>query len=53
MRCSGQPAAWAVPLALAVTVSVSLATRRRVPADIGRIMVRLHAPEAVLEQLQD
>ncbi len=49
----GQPAAWAVPLSLAVTVSVSLLTRRRIPADIGRIMVRLHAPEAVLEQLQE
>ncbi len=42
-----QPAAWTMPLAFAVMVVVSLATRARVPADVGRVMVRLHAPEGV------
>ncbi len=42
-----QPAAWTVPLAFAVMVGVSLLTKRRVPARVGRIMVRLHAPEGV------
>jgi Na+(H+)/acetate symporter ActP len=42
-----QPAAWTVPLAFAVMVAVSLATPRRVPADIGEIMFRLHAPDAL------
>ena len=40
----GQPAAWTVPLAFAVMVVVSLATRNRVPADVGATMLRLHAP---------
>ncbi|MEV1333429.1 cation acetate symporter [Micromonospora costi] len=42
-----QPAAWTVPLAFTVTVAVSMATRRRVPADIGATMLRLHAPDAL------
>ena len=42
-----QPAAWSVPLALATMVLVSLATPRRVPAHTTRLLVRLHAPEAV------
>ena len=42
-----RPAAWSVPLALAVMVLVSLATRRTVPAHTPRLMVRLHTPEAV------
>lgn len=42
-----QPAAWSVPLALATMVLVSLATPRRVPAHATRLLVRLHAPEAV------
>ncbi len=42
-----EPAAWSVPLAFLVTVSVSLATRRRVPADVGATMLRLHAPDAL------
>ncbi|MGN6608351.1 MAG: sodium/solute symporter [Jatrophihabitans sp.] len=46
-----QPAAWAVPITTAVMVGVSLATPRRVPADTARVMVRLHAPEAVLAEL--
>ena len=40
-----QPAAWTVPAAFAVMVLVSLATPGRVPADVGRTMVQLHAPE--------
>jgi len=39
-----QPAAWTVPLAFVVMVVVSLLTRSRVPSDVGRVMVRLHAP---------
>ena len=42
-----QPAAWTVPTAFAVMVGVSLATRSRVPTDVGHIMLRLHAPEAL------
>ncbi len=41
------PAAWTVPLAFAVMVLGSLATRRRVPADVGTTMLRLHAPDAL------
>jgi Na+(H+)/acetate symporter ActP len=41
------PAAWTVPLAFVVMVAASLATRRRVPADVGRIMLRLHAPDSL------
>jgi cation/acetate symporter len=47
-----QPAAWAVPIAFGVMIVVSLATRRRVPADVGRVMVQLHAPEAVAAELR-
>lgn len=39
------PAAWSVPLALLVTVVVSLATPGRVPATTAATMVRLHLPE--------
>jgi cation/acetate symporter len=42
-----EPAAWTVPLAFAVMVSVSLATQHRIPADLRQIMFRLHAPEAL------
>lgn len=42
-----QPAAWTVPLAFTVMVTVSIATRRRVPTDVGATMLRLHAPEAL------
>ncbi|PRY27288.1 cation acetate symporter [Pseudosporangium ferrugineum] len=42
-----QPAAWTVPLAFAVMVVGSLVTKRRVPADIGATMLRLHAPESL------
>ncbi|MDP9094329.1 MAG: cation acetate symporter [Actinomycetota bacterium] len=46
-----QPAAWAVPLSVAVMVGVSLLTPRQVSADVGRVMVRLHAPEAVAREI--
>ena len=36
-----------MPLAFTVMVAVSLATRRRAPADVGATMLRLHAPEAL------
>ncbi|GAB3151713.1 cation acetate symporter [Micromonospora sonneratiae] len=42
-----QPAAWTVPLAFAVMVAVSKATRNRIPADVSATMLRLHAPEAL------
>ncbi|WP_319459210.1 cation acetate symporter [Micromonospora sp. RTP1Z1] len=42
-----QPAAWTVPLAFTVMVAVSLATRRRLPPDVGATMLRLHTPEAL------
>ncbi|MDG3009133.1 cation acetate symporter [Rhodococcus sp. D2-41] len=48
-----QPAAWAVPLATAVMVAVSLSTCGAVPRDIGRIMIRLHAPESLRSELAD
>ncbi|MEV1247198.1 cation acetate symporter [Nonomuraea sp. NPDC050022] len=40
-----QPAAWTVPIAFAVMVSVSFLTPHRVPAGVARTMVRLHTPE--------
>lgn len=41
------PAAWSVPTALLVSIGVSLATPRTVPAGAGRILVRLHTPEEI------
>jgi Na+(H+)/acetate symporter ActP len=41
------PAAWSVPLAFAVMVGVSLATRRRLPGNVALTMLRLHAPDAL------
>jgi Na+(H+)/acetate symporter ActP len=46
-----QPAAWAVPFTFAVMVAVSLGTARRVPHDVGRVMVRLHVPEGLSAEL--
>jgi cation/acetate symporter len=40
-----QPAAWIVPLATAVTVTVSLATRTPRAQEVDRFFLRLHAPE--------
>jgi len=42
-----QPAAWTVPTAFVVMVVGSLLTRRRIPSDVGRTMLALHAPEAL------
>ena len=42
-----QPAAWTVPLAFGVMVIASLLTPARIPFDVGRVMVRLHAPESL------
>ncbi|HEX5495390.1 MAG TPA: cation acetate symporter [Mycobacteriales bacterium] len=42
-----EPAAWSVPTAFLVMVVVSRLTRGRVPADVGRTMLRLHAPETL------
>ncbi|MET8910253.1 cation acetate symporter [Micromonospora sp. NPDC004551] len=42
-----QPAAWTVPLAFTVMVAVSMATRRRLPGDVGVTMLRLHTPETL------
>ncbi|MGH8862531.1 MAG: cation acetate symporter [Jatrophihabitantaceae bacterium] len=47
-----QPAAWAVPITFAVMIAVSLATSRRVPAGVARVMVQLHAPEALIAELR-
>jgi cation/acetate symporter len=41
------PAAWTVPLAFAVMVGVSLATRRRTPGTVGLSMLRMHAPDSL------
>jgi cation/acetate symporter len=48
-----QPAAWAVPLTFVVMIVVSLATPRRIPADVGRVLVRLHAPESLTAELRE
>jgi Na+(H+)/acetate symporter ActP len=43
----GYPAAVSVPLAFATMVLVSTFTADQVPADVGRILTRLHAPEGL------
>ncbi|MDR5701701.1 sodium/solute symporter [Agromyces aerolatus] len=40
-----QPAAWTVPLAIAVTVLVSRLDRARVPRGVDAFLARLHVPE--------
>jgi cation/acetate symporter len=42
-----QPAAWTVPIAFTVMVLVSRLTASQVPADVGRTMLQLHAPESL------
>ncbi len=42
-----QPAIWTVPLAIALMVVVSRATRATVPADVRMKMLVLHAPEGL------
>jgi cation/acetate symporter len=46
-----QPAAWIVPLTFAVMVIGSRLTRDRIPADVGRVLLRLHAPESMAADL--
>ena len=46
-----QPAAWIVPLTFAVMIIASLCTQRRLPGDVGRILLRLHAPESMAADL--
>jgi cation/acetate symporter len=46
-----QPAAWIVPLSFVVMIAGSLLTRARVPADVGRMLIRLHAPESMSADL--
>jgi cation/acetate symporter len=46
----GQPALWTVPLAFAVMIIVSLFTQRTLPGNVGRVMLRMHLPEAVSQQ---
>ncbi|WP_354558896.1 MULTISPECIES: cation acetate symporter [unclassified Rhodococcus (in: high G+C Gram-positive bacteria)] len=41
----GYPAAVSVPIAFALMIVVSKATPSSIPADVGRIFTRLHAPE--------
>ncbi|MBW0009154.1 MAG: cation acetate symporter, partial [Pseudonocardiales bacterium] len=42
---AAQPAAFTVPLAFLTMVVVSRRTRDRVPTDVSRILLRLHAPD--------
>jgi len=42
-----QPAAWTVPIAFGAMIGVSLLTPDRLSPRVGRIMVRLHAPETL------
>jgi cation/acetate symporter len=46
-----QPAACIVPLTFAVMIIGSLCTQRRLPGDVGRILLRLHAPESMAADL--
>lgn len=46
-----QPAAWVVPLAFAVMIGGSLLTRSRIPADVSRVLIRLHTPESMAAEL--
>lgn len=42
---AGQPALVSVPAAFLVALVVSRATRNQVPPNVGRVMLRLHAPD--------
>ncbi|MES2995532.1 MAG: cation acetate symporter [Verrucomicrobiota bacterium] len=42
-----QPAIWAVPLSIGLMIVISLATRKKIPADARAKMLVLHAPEAL------
>jgi Na+(H+)/acetate symporter ActP len=47
-----EPAAWAVPLAFATMVLVSIATKATLSPDTGRILARLHIPEVLAAELR-
>jgi Na+(H+)/acetate symporter ActP len=47
------PAVWTVPLGFATMIGVSLLTRAYVPQGVGRMMVRLHTPEALFRPRED
>jgi len=42
-----EPAAWTVPIAFAVMIVVSRVNPSSIPADVGRTMLQLHAPESL------
>ncbi|HUC57327.1 MAG TPA: cation acetate symporter [Streptosporangiaceae bacterium] len=44
------PAMWTVPLAFAVMITVSLASRHERPSDVDQIMLRMHLPDALLQR---
>jgi cation/acetate symporter len=46
----GQPAIWTVPLAFAVMIVTSLLTQQTLPANVDRVMRRMHLPEALNRQ---
>jgi cation/acetate symporter len=46
----GYPAMWTVPLAFAVMILGSLASRRDRPADVDQIMLRMHLPDALVKR---
>jgi Na+(H+)/acetate symporter ActP len=48
----GYPAMWTVPLAFAVMITVSLASRRARPSDVDQIMLRMHLPEPLLQRIR-
>lgn len=49
-----QPAAFTVPLAFLTMIVVSRRTRDRIPGDVSRILLRLHAPDRLgLSERQD
>jgi cation/acetate symporter len=47
-----EPAAWSVPTAFLVMVTVSLATRSRVPAQAAVMLARLHLPETLADDVR-
>ncbi|MFL6094335.1 MAG: sodium:solute symporter family transporter, partial [Blastococcus sp.] len=46
-----QPAACIVPLTFAVMIIGSLCSQWRLPGDVGRVLLRLHAPESMAADL--
>ncbi len=46
----GYPAMWTVPMAFAVMIVVSLASRKDRPIDVDQMLLRMHLPEALLQR---